>query len=311
MGVVMLYRLSFKYGFRYVVILVLFFLLGGAAFSETIQKPFLWELEHEGVTSYLFGTIHFADKRVTTLHPAVEEAFKASDYIYTEVPLDTSDMMAQVSALMLEGDETLTDIVEPELLQRADRLVKNINPALNIQPFLKFKVWAFATSLSLLEQQLKNPGALPLDAMLYQRASHEGKGAGGIETMQEQLSYFENLTQDEELKMLRDTIEFMEQAETQNLSIAEEFILQYLQGNVEALGELMVKYVKDDEFSKVFLRKILHDRNVIMADRIYAKLKKNPSRSYFFAVGAGHYHGETGVQNLLKGKGVRVVRVEE
>lgn len=306
----MIAKSLFKYLSVCVYTLVYFLIFSSQLAAEAIEKPFLWKIEGEGATSYLFGTIHLPDARVTTLHSSVEQAFKNSEYVYTEIPLDTSDLMAQVSYLMLEGDQTLADIVEPELLQRADSLVKDINPVLTIDPFLKFKVWALATSLPLLEQQLNNPGVLPLDAQLYQRAGNEGKGTGGIETMQEQLSYFENLSQGEEIKMLRDTIEFMEQANSQDQSLAEEFIKYYMQGDVDAFGALMVKYVQEDEFSKDFMKKILHDRNIIMADRIHAKLKKNSDRSYFFAVGAGHYWGETGVQKLLKVKGLSVSRVE-
>ena len=278
--------------------------------ADAIEKPFLWKIEGGGTTSYLFGTIHLPDARVTALHSSVEQAFKDSEYVYTEIPLDTSDLMTQVNYLMLEGDQTLVDIIEPELLQRANNLVKDINPILTIDPFLKFKVWALATSLPLLEQQLNNPGVLPLDAQLYQRAGSEGKGTGGIETIQEQLEYFDNLSQDEEIKMLRDTIEFMEATASQDQSLAEEFIQYYLQGDVNAFGALMVKYVKEDEFSKGFMKKILHDRNIILADRIHAKLKKNPDRRYFFAVGAGHYWGDTGIQKLLKDKGLSVSSIE-
>ena len=64
--------------------------------------------------------------------------------------------------------------------------------------------------MPLLEQQLNNPGALPMDAQLYQRAATIGKGTGGLETFLEQMQYFDNLTQAEELKMLSDTVEFME-----------------------------------------------------------------------------------------------------
>lgn len=306
----MVNKISIKTNFIIFVVSLLLLLLSTFVSAETIQKPFLWKIEGESATSYLFGTIHFADERITALHPSVEEAFKESEYVYTEIPLDTSDMLAQVSLLMLEGSQTLVDMVDTDLLQRVDKLVKNINPALGVEPFVKFKPWALAASLPLLEQQLSNPGALPLDAQLYQRAGSEGKGTGGIETMQEQLSYFENLTQEEELKMLRDTIEFMEQAQMKDQSIAEEFIQHYLQGDVDALGELMVKYVKEDEFSKNFMKKILHDRNIIMADRIHAKLKKNSDSSYFFAVGAGHYWGDTGVQKLLAQKGWQVSPVD-
>ena len=294
----------------YTFVYLCFLIFSSSLAAEVIEKPFLWEIQSEDATSYLFGTIHLPDTRVTTLHSKVEQAFKDSDYIYTEIPLDTSDMLAQVTSLMLAGDKTLEDIVEADLLQRASNLLKEINPALSIQPFLKFKVWALATSLPLLEQQLKNPGSLPLDAQLYQRAVNEGKGASGIETLQEQLGYFDALSQDEEIKMLRDTIEFMEAADAEEQSVAEEFIDYYLQGDVSAFGGLMVKYIKDDEFSKQFMKKILHDRNIIMADRIYKKLTENPDRRYFFAVGAGHYWGDTGVQKLLKDKGLKVIRVE-
>jgi uncharacterized protein YbaP (TraB family) len=290
--------------------LLCFFVFSGSLFAEAIEKPFLWKIEGEGATSYLFGTIHLPDARVTALHSSVEQAFKESEYVYTEIPLDTSDMLAQVGSLMMEGEQTLEDIVEPDLLQRASNLLNDINPVLTIEPFLKFKVWALATSLPLLEQQLNNPGSLPLDAQLYQRARSEGKDAGGIETMQEQLSYFDALSQEEEIKMLRDTVEFMEQAGSQDQTLAEDFIQYYIQGDVDAFGELMVKYVKEDEFSKEFMKKILHDRNIIMADRIYTKLAKNPDRHYFFAVGAGHYWGDTGVQVLLKEKGLNVIRVD-
>ena len=150
-----------------------------------------------------------------------------------------------------------------------------------------------------------------MDAQLYQRASTVGKGTGGLETFQEQMQYFENLSQQEELKMLSDTVEFMENANTEGTSIAEDFIRYYKQGDIDAFGQLFVKYVKEDEFSKDFMQKILHDRNVLMADRIAKKIKNNPSKSYFFAVGAGHYWGDTGIQHLLEEKGLDVVRVEK
>ncbi len=306
----MIKKLLIKKYWQFFILAIFLPILSTTASAEAIQKPFLWEIKGDRATSYLFGTIHLPDERVTTLHPSVEEAFKASEYVYTEIPLDTSDLLSQTNYLMLSGDQTLADIVETDLLERINNIVKEINPILTIDPFIKFKAWALATSLPLLEQQLMNPGILPLDAQLYQRAGNEGKGTGGLETMQEQLSYFDNLTRDEELKMLRDTVEFMEQAGTQEKNIAEEFIQYYMQGDVDAFGDLMVKYVKEDEFSKDFMKKILHDRNIIMADRIQAKLKKNPSRSYFFAIGAGHFWGSTGIQNLLIEKELKINRVK-
>ena len=287
----------------------IYIFLSSSVLAESIEKPFLWKIEGSE-PSYLFGTIHLPDPRVTTFHPSVEKAFGKSDYVYTEIPLDKKDMLTQVSYLMLEGDTTILDLVPAELLSRVEHQLQKINPALTIEPFLKFKIWALATSLPLLEQQLNNSGAVPLDAQIYQRAQAEGKGVGGLETMQEQMHYFDSLTQDEEVKMLRDTVEFMEQAETAGTPIAEEFVTFYMQGDIDAFSKLMVKYVKEDEFSKEFMQKILHNRNYILADRIAAKLKNDLNNTYFFAVGAGHFGGETGIQNLLREKGIEVVRIE-
>lgn len=287
----------------------LFFVLLSTASAESIEKPFLWLIEGQK-TSYLFGTIHLPDPRITTLHPYVEKAFNESDVVYTEIALDANNLVRQVSYLMLHDNTDLTDLVPSELLIRAENQLQNINSALTIEPFLKFKVWAFATSLPLLEQQFNNPGVIPLDAQIYQRAQTEGKVVGGLETMQEQMYYFDNLTQDEELKMLNDTIDFMEQAEKNGESISDEFVKFYMQGDLNAFSELMVKYVKEDEFSKQFMKKILHDRNYLMADRIADKIKNDQSSSYFFAVGAGHYGGDTGIQKLLIEKGFEVNRVD-
>ena len=296
--------------FQVIFLCVFFFFLAYNVFAESVEKPFLWKIQGQQ-SSYLFGTIHISDPRVTTLHSSVEKAFQESDYVFTEIPFDTKDMLSQVSQLMLEGEATLTDIVPSQLLQRTEKLLKNINSALTIAPFAKFKIWALATSLPLLEQQLNNPGALPMDAQLYQRAATIGIGTGGLETFLEQMQYFDNLTQAEELKMLSDTVEFMEQANAEGTRILEDFVKFYMQGDIDAFGQLFVEYVKQDEFSKDFMQKILHDRNVLIANRIAKKLKDNPSKAYFFAVGAGHFWGDTGIQHLLEKTGLKVIRMEK
>ncbi len=302
----MLDNLKFNHRLIFFYILILF--VSNCVHAESIEKPFLWKIKGEQ-PSYLFGTIHLPDPRITTLHSSVDDAFKESNCVYTEIPLGTKDMLSQVSYLMLDGEATLVDIVPAQLLQRTENLLKNINPALTVEPFIKFKIWALATSLSLLEQQLSNPGVSPMDAQLYQRASHEGKIVGGLESAHEQMQYFGNLTQDEQLKMLSDTVEFMEQANEEGTSIAEEFVKYYMQGDIDTFGQLFVKYIKEDQFSKDFMQKILFDRNVLMATRIAKIIKSDPSQSYFFAVGAGHFWGDTGIQHLLRDKGLGVIRV--
>ncbi len=293
-----------------IVCFLLFYTLSFLVYAEGVEKPFLWKIEGDK-TSYLFGTIHVADPRVTQLHPSAEAAFKQSTFVVTEIPLEMSTILTQTQHMILPGETTLYDLVPKDLLQRTESILQKISPALTIEPLLKFKIWALAASLPLLEQQLKNPAALPLDAQLYQRALTEEKNVGGLETLEEQLHIFDSLNNDEQVKMLGDTVEFMEQAEAEGVSIVEQFIQKYSHGDLENFGAYMMKYVKQDEFYNQFMRKILHNRNYLMAERIDHKLKNDAQNTYFFAVGAGHYWGETGVQNLLIKKGYKITRILE
>ena len=54
--------------------------------ATAIEKPFLWRIETP-VPSYLFGTIHLPDDRVTTLPTVVQQVLDSIDALYTEIPM--------------------------------------------------------------------------------------------------------------------------------------------------------------------------------------------------------------------------------
>ena len=276
--------------------------------THASENPFLWKIEGTR-PSYLFGTIHFPDPRVTTLPDSVETAFRNSQVVYTEIPLDRATMVAQVSKLMLTGGQTLLDIVPPELISRTEKYMKSINPALTIEPFTKFKVWALALSLSSLEQQVNNPGKLALDAQLYQRAQQQGKKVAGLETVEEQIAIFDNLNQNEQIKMLKDTLDFIDAAKEKGVNIPEQFIAWYTKGDIDAFGNLLMQYVKKDKFYDAFLQKVLYKRNQLMAERIVKIIQTNPDKSHFFAIGAGHFWGKSAIQNYLAKQGLEIKRM--
>lgn len=288
-----------------------FFILALICFqvnAQAAENPFLWKIEGTR-PSYLFGTIHFPDPRVTTLPESVETAFRNSQVVYTEIPLDLESTVAQVSKLMLPGRQTLLDIVPSELISRTEKYMKSINSALTIEPFTRFKVWALAMSLSSLEQRVKNPGKPALDAQLYQRAKQRGKEVAGLETLEEQIAIFDGLNQKEQIKMLSDTLDFIDSAKQKGVNIPEQFISWYTKGDIEAFGDLMMQYVKKDKFYDTFLEKVLYKRNQLMAERIAKIIQTHPGRSHFFAIGAGHFWGKTSIQNYLAKEGLVITRM--
>ena len=66
----------------------------------------------------------------------------------------------------------------------------------------------------------------------------------------------------------------------------------------------------EPELAKRIEEALLTVRNRRMADRIAAMLKKPGAGPRFFAIGAGHLYGETGVVRLLQDAGLAVERVE-
>src|SRR5712672_892877 len=83
------------------------------------EHPFLWRIEGE-VPTYLFGTFHFPDARITTLHPEVEQAIEKCDALFTELPMDSKTVGQGTQVMMLPPGKRLADVVPREVLQRLE-----------------------------------------------------------------------------------------------------------------------------------------------------------------------------------------------
>jgi len=182
-----------------------------------------------------------------------------------------------------------------------------------LQPLDQMKIWGLVVTISLIEEQLKNPGALPLDAVLYTKAQGAGKQVGGIETMEEQAGLFEQFSKDEQIAMLRSTLDDMEKARKEGRNPMDEMRKAYLSGDLASLDKLLNEWMTgfDQKLLARFMDALLTKRNHVMAERIGEKLKASPGKGLFFAIGAGHLIGEEGVLKLIEKQGLKVTRVTE
>jgi hypothetical protein len=322
-----------------VVVFRVAFLLLGLGFHSLLlaQQPMLWcieparaEADAAGINknipelsvgrnlaqiqhcSFLFGTIHLPDPRVTRLYPVVETAFQRSAAVYTEVPLEAEDIDAQMHYFFLPETQNLSELLSASLRKRSHAVLKQIDPQLSIDAVERMKIWAFATALPQLQQQLRYPGIAPLDMQLYQRALREGKRTGGLETYQEQLGLFDDLSLSQQRKLLSDTLLVLENAMKNAEDINEELIRWYLQGDADSFSQLMEKWGDySDPAYDGLQEKLIDQRNQRMAKRIAVLLQKHPREQLFFAVGSGHFAGDEAIQRLLKKQGFRVFKVSE
>jgi uncharacterized protein YbaP (TraB family) len=288
------------------------------AVPSVVKNPFLWRIEGP-VPSYLYGTIHVPDPRVTNLPAAVEQAFAASGAVFTEIPMDAALQISMMSRMMLPGDQNLSEVLGPELFARLSSTIQRSMPKDSPGPLGaamtamlgRMKPWAAMMQLTIIEfLPDMMAGNKALDTMLFDRARSEGKETGGLETIDEQLAIFEVMTTDEQVRMLKLTLDTMDEAHKAGRSASRELIEGYLTGDLDKLAAMSNDSMKGEpELQKKFMARALDGRNQVMVDRLLAKRAERPTKTLFFAVGTLHYAGEEGIVALLQKKGLKVTRV--
>jgi uncharacterized protein YbaP (TraB family) len=278
------------------------------AVPVAIERPLLWRIEL-ATPSYLFGTIHLPDDRVTELPPVVADILDRCDSLYTELPMEMALLMKQFGRMQLPEGQTLKAALGDEIYGEVAAYVEK--KGLKMAMFDRLQPWAVSAQLSMLDHLKAMATKQPLDMQLYQRAKRDGKAVGGLETMEEQASVFESLTQQEQRTFVRDGLAHIVKEEGEGLHPMESMLRLYLQGDEVAIEATVNSFpLSDAKLKKRLMARLIDDRNITMADRIVRRLQEKPEAVQVFAVGVAHYPGKVGVLELLQQRGYRVTRME-
>ena len=157
------------------------------------SRACLWKVEGKALTkpSWLFGTIHIGDPRVTTLHPRAEEAFDALDVFYAEIDLDPAAQAALLPLMMRKDSKTLSEAIGPELSKELDATLKSINPEASAEPFQPLKTWVVTMTLNVMVMFKNTPGNTPGAAFGGAPGRCRALGRGIFQNMFENGPYFQ------------------------------------------------------------------------------------------------------------------------
>ncbi|MFC7419673.1 TraB/GumN family protein [Iodobacter arcticus] len=261
----------------------------------------LWKIEKKGMPpSWLYGTAHVGDPRVTQLSPKTEAAFADSKKVVTEIRLDFG-MMMEMGKRMLTAEPSLEQIIDKEHYQK-------LLPALAARGYpevatAKLKPWGAAM---LLMTPVRQPGQMPLDLLFAKMAIEGQKDYSGLETLDEQLGLFETIPEAKQIELLYAVLDQQAEMETSYQKVLD----LYLKQDINALAE----YAEQDDFKmpdqawfRQWRAQLLDARNPRMAERLADKLKEGNA---FIAVGALHLPGKTGLIQSLRQQGYRVSPVK-
>jgi uncharacterized protein YbaP (TraB family) len=281
--------------YRLVVWLVLYALCYHTGWAAE-EQGILWRIDGAATQpSYLLGTIHSDDARITTLPVTITNIFQQADSFSGEIDMDLPNLMQASQATLLPEGESLQQLLDSTLYQQTVQLLAAYGmPELVVQ---RMKPWAAAATLSLPRPQT----GLFLDMLLYTQAAAQGKRVYGLETVSEQVGAMESMPRDLQIIMLRDAVAQHDQLD----QIIEALINAYLQRDLSALESISDNAMQqgDERVALLFTSHVVVNRNRRMLERMQPRLREGNA---FIAVGALHLPGKDGLLTLLRNKGYRV-----
>ena len=263
----------------------------------------LWKIEGGGAApSYLFGTIHLSDKRVTTLPGPVADAIAATETLSIEVLLNAAAAVHMLGRIMITEGQTLDQILGNALFTRV--VDAAVPYGLSRDMVKHMKPWAMWLTLSLPPEEMKAASGMPLDQALQADAMRKGKPVYGLETIDEQLDSVAGFSEDEQIALLASAVEDRPMVE----AMLEQMTRLYLARDIAAIYDLMLSPSWNIERAIVdtMMERLIDVRNLRMTERMIARLDEGAA---FVAVGAMHLPGEHGMLRLLEQRGYTVSRV--
>jgi uncharacterized protein YbaP (TraB family) len=260
-------------------------------------QSFVWKATRNGAVVFLAGSIHMLSPDAYPLNPAFERAFNESDLLVEEV--DLGEMLGpeiQMKTLMrgmLPPGQTLDKVLSPATLALLNKAAADVGAPM--EAIQRLKPWMIALTIEGLE--LRKSGFDPelgLDMRFYNLAKRGGKTIQGLETVEFQISRFDDMTFEQQDRLLAEALKELhtEKASVTKLTDA------WKNGDAAAVERIVLADLKADPF---LYQRLLVERNKNWLPKIEALFaRKTPA---LVLVGAAHLVGPDGLVAMLKAKG--------
>lgn len=283
--------------------------------AKSWPNTLLWRISGKGLKkpSYLFGTMHVQDKRVFNLGDSLYYYFERAEGFAMEVDfheyMDSimTGVFNQIQERTYANDteeEFSTAVVDTAIITTdtlpAPPMIDTVATKVeitSISPPAKSLLKEYRRQRNDELKSLLLYGRMPtiLDAYLFGMAQKQGKWLGAVEDVKDQLNLKDELGKDIDEK------EEMQKPAALRVTSLSEMLSVYLEQNLNKIEELALNNQKTRTKTIVF-----NNRNLKMLHSIDSL---SPQRSMFYAVGAAHLPGDSGLIRLLRQRGYTVTPV--
>lgn len=275
---------------------------------QTGGKGFMWEVQANGNTVYLVGSMHIANDSFYPLRKEYEDAFAQADYLGVEVDITktTDDQFYQQIAQMgtYQDGSILPNHIAADTYAKLGKFLKENGKepdALN-----EFKPWVVEMIVdSIANSTSKYQADNGIDLYFLKQAAARKLPVIELESDQSQLGMLNNFSPELQDLLLYSALRgYEDYADGKTDDSVDKMAETWKTGNEVELYQMTTSSEDIPEYHKA----MLVDRNIGMVDKIDGYLRNGGGKKYFIVVGAAHYLSDDGIVHLLQKKGYTVVR---
>lgn len=263
----------------------------------------LFRLDKAGVApSFVFGTLHSSDPRVTALPAPVRQAFDAARTFAPETLLSERDIDEFFAAAQFDDGRRLADFFDPATMAAIRSGLGSEAPSEGA--LVRLKPWAVLLKLA---ERPRHPDEGPsLDTLLLIEAQRRRLTVIGLELPDEQISAFDAIPLPTQVALVKFLLDHRERLARDHEAIVVAWLDRDI-ARLVALGDAPARAypVMAPHYAELS-RHLVDNRSAQMAHRLFVPLRTG---RVFAAVGALHLHGERGLLALLRAQGYTVRRV--
>jgi uncharacterized protein len=260
----------------------------------------VWAIHGDHNTVYLAGSVHLLKAGDSALPAAFDRAYAGSRALVMELDLGKVDATEAATWMaghgMLPEGSSLKKVIGDARYRRVSTEATRLGVPMEMLD--QFAPWVLG--LQLMELQYAKDGFdsdSGVEQQLEHRAQADGKPTAGLETLEEQLGFFEALSPEQQAKFLDLVVKDLHDVASDTQSV----VSAWRAGDAATLASLL-----SDEYKQfpALYRSLVTDRNKRWEPQIEKLL--HDKDNYFVVVGALHLVGDGGLLELLRQDGFKV-----
>jgi uncharacterized protein YbaP (TraB family) len=267
--------------------------------AET-KRNFLWSIKNDKNTIYFLGSVHFLNSESYPLAVEIENAYKDSKKVVFETDIagfnDPTFQINLVNLVVIPEGKTLHQYISEQTYKSLKEKAENLG--LPVELFDVLRPWLCGLTVTAVAvQRLGLDPNHGIDVHFFYRSKEDGKQLVFLESVEDQLKLFTEMSKEQEEAFLGQTIKDLDLIEAK----LPELVNAWTNGDADGLASIVEKSFK--EHPEAYETMVVQ-RNKNWAVKIDDLIKRDVDT--LVIVGAAHLVGHENLLELLRGRGYKI-----